>query len=529
MNRDRRDFLRAAGLGAAGLAQPAWLKAQTKRPNFVIIFLDDSGYADFRPFGKPEYPTPNVERLAQEGCRFTNFYVPQAVCSASRSALLTGCFPGRTKVFGAHGPRARGLDPAFATMGEVLKSAGYRTAVFGKWHLGDQPDTRPPARGFDESCGLMYSNDMWEFHPENPQNYSQYPLQFWENGKVKIERVTKEHQPMLTTWYTERAVDFVHRAGSNPFLLYVPHTMPHVPLFCSEKFKGKSGRGLYGDVMMELDWSIGEIMRSLRSTGVADDTLVVLASDNGPWTSYGNHSGSTPFREAKGTGFDGGIRSACTMRYPRSIEAGAVSKKMFCTIDVLPTLARLAGAALPKHPIDGKDVWDLITRKPGATNPHDYYAFSTGPTFEGVISGDGRWKLHLPHTYRTLIEAGHDGIAGKFRQSRIELSLFDMEADPFETTNVIAKFPEEAAKLKGYADRHSSSFITKALLRALMALMLAPLLAHGGSKLHSPVGTAYAAGNGRWRRRRIWCGHTGDRRIGERTRHENAGRGSSGS
>jgi arylsulfatase A-like enzyme len=430
------------------------------KPNFVIIFLDDSGYADFRPFGTPEYPTPNVERLAAQGCRFTNFYVPQAVCSASRSALLSGCYPGRTKVFGAHGPRARGLEPEFATMGEVLKPAGYKTAVFGKWHIGDQPDTRPPARGFDESCGLMYSNDMWEFHPEHPQNYAKYPLQFWDNGSIKIDRVTKEHQPMLTTWYTERAVDFVRRNRSNPFLLYVPHSMPHVPLFCSSKFKGKSGAGLYGDVMMEIDWSVGEIMKSLKSAGVEDNTFVLLTSDNGPWTSYGNHSGKSPFREAKATSFDGGTRSACIIQYPAGVRSGAVSKRAFCSIDVLPTITRLAGAALPKNPIDGKDVWDLITGKPDAINPHEYYAFSTGQALEGVISGDGRWKLHLPHKYRTLVEAGQDGMAGKYRQASIELSLFDMEADPFETTNVIDRFPEVAAKLKGYAEKHGQGFCT---------------------------------------------------------------------
>jgi arylsulfatase A-like enzyme len=443
----------------AGLGRSSLLSAQAgKPPNFVVIFLDDSGYSDFRPFGAPDYPTPNVERLAAQGCRFTNFYVPQAVCSASRSALLSACYPGRTKVFGAHGPRARGLEPRFATLGEVLKPAGYRTAVFGKWHIGDQPDTRPPARGFDESCGLMYSNDMWEFHPQNPQAYAKYPLQFWENGKIQIERVTPEHQRMLTTRYTEHAVDFVRRNRSNPFFLYVPHSMPHVPLHCSDKFQGKSGSGLFGDVMMEIDWSVGEIMKSLRSAGVEDHTVVVMTSDNGPWTSYGNHAGKTPFREAKGTGFDGGTRSACILRYPGKIEAGAVSKRTFCSIDLLPTIARLAGAALPKNPVDGKDVWDLLTGKPGATNPHLFYAFSTGPNFEGVISGDGRWKLHLPHEYRTLLEAGRDGRPGKYRQAGIELSLFDMEADPLETTNVIDRFPEVAARLQGYAERYKQGF-----------------------------------------------------------------------
>lgn len=460
MNTNRRDFLRNSTLSALGATAFGSLSAQgtAKPPNIVLIFLDDSGWSDFHPFGNPKYPTPNVERLSKEGTAFHNFYVPQAICSASRSALLTGCFPGRTKVFGAHGPRARGLDPSFTTAGQVFQSRGYKTAVFGKWHIGDQPETRPPARGFDESCGLMYSNDMWEFHPERPEAYSQYPLQFWENGKVKVDRVTKEHQPFLTTWYTEHAVDFIRRNKDNSFFLYVPHSMPHVPLFVSDKFKGKSGTGLYGDVIMELDWSIGQINAALRSNGLENDTIVILTSDNGPWTSYGNHAGKTPFREAKGTGFDGGTRSACIMKYPGRIPAGKVSKKMFSTVDLLPTLAQVTGAKLPTNPIDGKNVWDLIVDKPGAKNPHDYYAFSTAAVFEGVISGDGRWKLHLPHEYRTLLEAGNDGAAGKFRQAGIELSLFDMENDPLETTNVLTKYPDVAAKLKAYAESHKREF-----------------------------------------------------------------------
>jgi arylsulfatase A-like enzyme len=343
-------------------------------------------------------------------------------------------------------------------MGQVMKAGGYRTAVFGKWHIGDQPETRPPARGFDESCGLMYSNDMWEYHPENPSAYAKFPLQFWENGKIKIERVTPEHQPMLTTWYTEHAVDFIKRNQTNPFLLYVPHSMPHVPLFRSEKFKNKSGAGVYGDVMMEIDWSVGEIMKSLKSAGIEDNTMVVMTSDNGPWISYGNHAGKTPYREAKGTGFDGGTRSACIMRYPGKIKAGSVSTKALCTVDLMPTFAHLAGAALPKNPIDGMNLWDLIAAKPGAVNPHEFYPFSTGANFEGVVSGDGHWKLHLPHPYRTLVEAGRDGAAGKYRQTKIELSLFDMEKDPLETTNVIDSFPDVAKRLMGYAEAHRKEF-----------------------------------------------------------------------
>ncbi len=436
-------------------------KTNGKLPNFVIIFLDDSGWADFKPFSTPAYETPNVEQLAKEGCCFHNFYVTQAICSASRASLLSGCYPGRTKVFGAHSPRARGLDPKYATIGDVLKARGYTTAVFGKWHIGDQPDTRPPARGFDESCGLMYSNDMWEFHPENPKYWGKYPLQFWDNGKVTIERVTKEHQPMLTTWYTEHAVDFINRNKDKPFFLYVPHSMPHVPLFCSKKFKGKSGAGMYGDVMMEIDWSVGEIMKALKANGVEDNTLVLFTSDNGPWVSYGNHAGKTPYREAKGTGFDGGTRSACIIKFPERIKADTISKKTFCSIDILPTLAYLAGARLPENPIDGKNAWNLIAGKPGAKNPNEYYPFSTGRTFEGVISSDGRWKLHLPHKYRTLVEAGNDGMAGKYTQKGIELSLFDMKKDPYETTNVLEKYPEVAMKLKQLAERHRQKFYTK--------------------------------------------------------------------
>jgi arylsulfatase A-like enzyme len=343
-------------------------------------------------------------------------------------------------------------------MGQVLKARGYRTAVFGKWHIGDQPETRPPARGFDESCGLMYSNDMWEFHPQSPANYAKFPLQFWDNGKVTIERMTKEHQPYLTRWYTEHAVDFVSRNKANPFLLYLPHSMPHVPIFASDRFLGKSGAGLYGDVILELDWSVGEVLKALDNARVTANTLVLFTSDNGPWVSYGNHAGKTPFREAKSTGFDGGTRSACIMRYPGLIPAGGVSSRLFSTLDMLPTVARLAGIPLPANPLDGRDVWDLITGKPGARNPHDYYPFSTGRVFEGVLSGDGRWKLHLPHNYQSLVRQGNDGMPGIYQTKRIELSLFDMENDPNETTNVIEQDSDVAARLRLFAERHRREF-----------------------------------------------------------------------
>ncbi len=436
-------------------------QSKEKKPNVVIIFLDDSGWADFEPFGEKAIETPNVSQMAAEGTAFHNFYVPQAVCSASRSALMSGSYPGRTKVFGAHGPNAWGLDTTFATMGEVFSQAGYATAAFGKWHCGDQPETRSHARGFEETSGLMYSNDMWRHHPESPEYWGQWPLQYWENGEVIIQDVDQADQKNLTRWYTEHAVDFINRNKNQPFLLYVPHSMPHVPLFCSDEFDGKSGKGLYWDVMLEIDWSVGQINKALKENGIDRNTIVIFTSDNGPWVSYGNHAGSTPFREAKGTSFDGGVRSACIMKLPGQIKEGTVSSCTMGTVDLLPTLCFLAGIPLPENEIDGKNVWDLITGVEGAKNPHDYYAFSNGRNFEGVMSGDGKWKLHLPHEYRTLEVAGKDGMAGKYSQLKIDTALFDMDNDPYEITNVLQEHPDIASGLIELAETHISKFYSK--------------------------------------------------------------------
>ncbi len=430
-------------------------------PNIVVIFLDDSGWADFKPFGDPAYATPNVERLAAEGTRFDNVYVPQAVCSSSRAALLSGTVPGRNQVFGAHGPFGRGLTPDIKILSELLKPRGYATGHFGKWHIGDQPETRPLARGFDEHAGLMYSNDMWRFHPGNPEHWGKHPLQFWDNGEVTIEDMDKPDQTLLTVWATENSVDFINRHHDEPFFLYLAHSMPHVPLFVSDRFAGKSGMGLYGDVMMELDWSVGEVMKALEAHHIADDTIIIFTSDNGPWHSYGNHAGATPFREAKATGFDGGLRSATVVRYPPAIPAGHRSTTMFGTIDFMPTLARLAGADLPDHEIDGHDIWPILTSQPLATNPHRYYPFSTSKEFEGIISGDGRWKVHLPHSYRHLIKAGNDGVDGTFEKREIGLSLFDLKADPNELINLIDEEPEIAAELISWAENHRDRFYSK--------------------------------------------------------------------
>jgi len=439
-------------------AQETDNNSETNKPNIVLIFLDDAGFADFQPFAETLYPTPNVQTLAEEGRRFMNFYVPQAICSASRAALMTGTYPERNGVFGAHAPTARGLETNFMTMAEMLKENGYRTGFFGKWHLGDQEETRPHNRGFDETAGIMYSNDMWAGHPENPEYWGQFPMHYWKNGEVVIDSVTADHQKNFTTWFTEESVDFINRNSDEPFFLYVPHPQPHVPLFVSEKFEGKSGTGLYGDVMMEIDWSVGEIVTALEENGVRGNTIVIFTSDNGPWLSYANHSGKTPFREGKGTSFDGGLRSALVISYPDKIEKNSISHDAFFSIDLLPTIAHLTGSELPDYDIDGKDVWSLIIGKNSAEDPQEYYSFTNGQEFQGVLSGDGKWKLHIPHNYRTSPVGGRDGLPGLYQHARIDTALFDMVHDPYEKVNVIEDYPEIAERLIRYTEQHQARF-----------------------------------------------------------------------
>lgn len=429
------------------------------RPNIVLIFLDDAGYSDFHPFGKPPYPTPNVEKLATEGVRFTRFHVPQAVCSASRASLLSGCYPHHTQVVGAIGPGMRGLEPKFPLISETLKKQGYATAHFGKWHIGDAPDTRPTARGFDEHAGLLVSNDMWRHNPVWSKRVGQDPLPYWENGAIKIPDTSPDDQKHLTGWATEGATRFIRaKAGKQPFFLYLAHSMPHVPLYTRDEFKGKSGAGTYGDVMMEIDWSVGEIMTALRETGVEKDTIVLFTSDNGPWDEYGNHAGKTPFREHKGTSFEGGVRSALVVKYPRELKPGTVNDRAFGSIDLFPTLAALSGAPLPENSCDGKNVWPILRADEGAKNPHEFYFISTGWTLEAVMTSDGAWKLHLPHGYRDVIRPGNDGDRGETKTSHIKESLFNLLDDPLEQNNVIADHPEIANRLRQAAEAHSEKF-----------------------------------------------------------------------
>src|SRR5690242_11930045 len=345
---------------------PAATASRSPLPNVVIIFTVDQGYADVGVFGAKGFVTPNLDRLPPEGRIFRNFHVAQPVCSASRAGLLTGCYPNRLGIHGALGPRsAVGINSSEMTLAELVKQRGYATAIFGKWHLGDAPQFLPLQHGFDEYFGLPYSNDMWPLHPDlvnlPPNDKRQkrgYPdLVMYDGDKVAIPQVTHADQNQLTTWYTEHAVSFIEQNKQRPFFLYLAHNMPHVPLHASDKFRGKTERGLYGDVIEEIDWSVGQVMDALKRCGLEDKTWVIFTSDNGPWLSYGEHAGSAyPLREGKGTDWEGGTREPCIMRWPGKIPSGTENSNMIMTLDLFPTIAKIVGAKLPHHPIDGLDV-----------------------------------------------------------------------------------------------------------------------------------------------------------------------------
>ncbi|MGC3970783.1 MAG: sulfatase-like hydrolase/transferase [Pirellulales bacterium] len=332
------------------------------------------------------------------------------------------------------------------TLGEVAKQAGYATAAFGKWHLGHHPQFLPLQNGFDEYFGLPYSNDMWPKHPT--AKFPDLPL---IEGEKTVE--TNPDQTQLTTWYTQRTVKFIDTNRERPFLLYVPHSMPHVPLFVSSKYAGKTKRGLYGDVISEIDWSVGEILAALKRNGLDDRTLVVFTSDNGPWLSYGNHGGSAkPLAHGKGTAWEGGIRVPCVMRWSGKIPAGTTCAEPAMTIDLLPTIAGLLGVTLDSsRPIDGLDVAQLMFGPADGKSPHDALYFYWGEALHAVRSG--RWKLHFPHPYIHLVTPGSDGRPGKLDQQKTELALFDVVADPGETRNLAGEQPDVIVRLEKLAER----------------------------------------------------------------------------
>ncbi len=474
----RRGFLKALGLGAAAaLARPALLRAAdaaaptpgangAKKLNFVILFTDDQGYQDLGCFGSPKIKTPNLDRMAGEGIKFTDFYVGASVCSPSRLTLMTGCYPPRVGCLPVLFPNSKiGLNPEETTIAEVLKAAGYATGAIGKWHLGYQKQFLPTSNGFDSYLGIPYSNDMtiadgMEFADaahlgkgaaglirKDEKHAGQVPL-------MRDEKVIEYpvDQCTLTQKYTAEALRLLNLNKDRPFFIYLAYTMPHVPLHASEKFKDKSARGLYGDVVEEIDWSVGEIFKTLKQLGLDDNTLVFFCSDNGPWLSKGKDGGcALPLRDGKFSTWEGGMREPTIMRLPGKIPAGKVCAEVAGTIDILPTFAKLAGAQLPERVIDGKDIWPLMTGQAGAKSPHEAYYYYRGGTLEAVRQG--KWKLRITNKPAGKKKADAKNNAKK-KAEKAEpagVQLYDLAADIGEMTNVADKNPDVVAALAALA------------------------------------------------------------------------------
>jgi len=424
-----------------------------KHVNVVLINLDDAGYGDFGFNGAFGYQTPNIDRLAAQGMRFTHFLAAQPISGASRAGLLTGCYPNRVSFSGAPGPAARhGIHPDETLLPEMLKDKGYITAIFGKWHLGSHEVFLPLQNGFDEFYGLPYSNDMWPFHPSQGKGVNFPDLPTYEGNTIVGYNTD---QTRLTTDYTTRAVDFIHRNRKKPFFIYLAHNMPHVPLAVSDKFKGKSDVGLYGDVMMEIDWSVGEVIKALEREGLEKNTLVIFTSDNGPWINYGNHAGSTGgLREGKQVTFDGGNRVPCLMYWPGKIEPGRICNELASNIDILPTLAEVTGAALPLHKIDGVSIVPLMYNIPGSCPRKEFVYYYNRNDLEAVT--DGHYKLVFPHSHNSYVGQmpGNDGQPGRVARVSIkEHELYDLRRDPGERCNVIAQHPDVVKRLETIAER----------------------------------------------------------------------------
>ncbi len=444
--------------------------AETRPPNVVIILADDLGYADVGCFGNTRIKTPNIDRMAAEGMKLTSFYVSQAVCSASRASLMTGCYANRVGMQGALNHTSKeGIHPDELLMPEMCRAAGYATGAFGKWHLGTYPMFNPLQNGFDEFLGIPYSNDNSKYHPSLAKEMP--PLPFYDGLKI-IE--TDPDQSQFTRRFTERATSFIERNKSRPFFLYLPHVMPHVPIFASHAFRGKSDAGLYGDVVQELDWSVGQILDAIQRCGLERDTLVIFFSDNGPFLSYGNHAGSAkPLREGKLTTFEGGVRVPFIARWPGRVPAGKVCDEPVMEIDLLPTIAGLAGGKLSERKIDGLDILPLLEGRAGVKSPHEALVFYGGDELQAVRSGE--WKLHFPHPYITVDgEPGRDGKPAKFGQMKpksimqsgiagiasrhgyrvenVDLSLFNLKDDPGELHNIAAEHPEIVKRLRALAE-----------------------------------------------------------------------------
>lgn len=440
-----------------------------KKPNIIIIFNDDQGYQDLGCYGSPNIKTPRVDQLAKEGMRFTDFYSSSPVCSPSRASLLTGCYPQRVGVGGVFFPNTgNGMKPEHVTIAEILKSVGYATAAVGKWHLGDRPEYLPTNQGFDSYYGIPYSNDMY---PAKSIKYANDCLFRKGYNLEKLEqifdRLEKGKQPVeikhdvplmrdkeciefpcdqttITNRYANEGISFIENSvkEKKPFFLYLANTMPHIPIFTSEEFKGKSERGLYGDAIEEIDYNTGRILDQLKELDIEENTIVIFTSDNGPWLGVGkeNEGCALPLYEGKFTSFDGGMRVPFIIRWPKKIPAGVTCTELTSTIDILPTLAKITGAKLPGYELDGKDIMDLWKAKKGAKTPHEYYFL----VYQGQAVRSGDWKYHKEEVYT---------VTKKFRKFEGP-TLYNLKNDICESVNVIDQNPEVANRLAKALDAH---------------------------------------------------------------------------
>ena len=414
-----------------GMALPLAKAAEVERPNFIIIFCDDLGYADIGPFGSDKHRTPHLDRMAAEGRTLTSFYVTSGVCSPSRSSLMTGCYPKRVglhvneKGQGVLFPgNQRGLNPSEVTVAEVLKARGYATGIVGKWHLGDQPEFLPTRHGFDSYFGIPFSNDMGEKdRPTKP--YPPLPL-------LRMEKVIEQEpdQRLITQRYTREAIAFIERNKAKPFFLYLPHTMPHWPQYSSKRFAGKSANGKWGDAAEEIDWSTGEILKALKANGLDEKTMVIFMSDNGGALRHG--ASNKPLRGGKGSTWEGGHRVPFVVRWPGTIPPGTGTDALATSMDLLPTLAKFAGAKPPTdRKLDGKDIAPLLLAKPGAATPHKAFYFYARGQLHAVRSGN--WKLFFTR--------------GKQKPKGQPAALYNLAGDIGETNNVLGDHPGVAQRL----------------------------------------------------------------------------------
>jgi len=435
-------------------------------PNFIIFFTDDQGYSDIGCFGAVGFKTPHLDQLAAEGRKFTQFYVPANVCSASRAALMTGSYPARVSINGVltptrgenPGPGKTGLHLNEITIATLLKQKGYATCIVGKWHLGCDVTFLPTRHGFDEYFGLPYSNDMGSIDARgNLKEPASPPLPLFDGEKV-IE--TEPDQRFLTRRYTERAVDFIKRNKDKPFFLYVPHTMPHTPLHPHPDFVGTSEHGKYGDVIQELDWSVGEVVKALKENGLDKKTMIAYTSDNGPWLPRGIDGGhAEPLRSGKGSRYEGGQRVPCIMWWPGQIKPGTTGVETLSTIDLFPTIAGLVGLPVPNdRVIDGIDAWDYISGKTN-TSPRKVFFFG-----DKVIM-EGKWKLFAPGNYFETVQRDRFPTPpvgwnnGQIQRGGImfeKARLYNLETDIGEENDVSAEHPEVVARLMKLLDEITS-------------------------------------------------------------------------